>query len=71
MASIKLQGGTEATVDPVLVLCTDIIGRLPNQFNLEEVSRKYPIMYTNSMNTVLRQELIRYKINYIVYLYEL
>lgn len=59
MASIKLQGGSETVVDPVLMLCTDIIGRLPSQFNLKEVSEKYPIMYTNSMNTVLRQELIR------------
>lgn len=60
MASVKRHGGDVSTVDPVLALCTDILDRLPPLFNMRAVSEKYPIIYTNSMNTVLRQELIRY-----------
>lgn len=62
MASVKLQGNTVSAVDPVLSLCTDIIERLPPLFDMTAVTEKYPILYTNSMNTVLRQELIRYLI---------
>lgn len=66
MASVKLQGNAVSAVDPVLALCTDIIERLPPLFNMHAVTEKYPIVYTNSMNTVLRQELIRYG-NYICF----
>lgn len=34
--------------------------KLPEQFDIESTAEKFPIMYTNSMNTVLRQELIRF-----------
>lgn len=62
MTSVNGQTDDENAEDPVLVLCTDIINRLPELFNIKDVSEKYPIVYTNSMNTVLRQELIRYRI---------
>lgn len=57
---MNLAGGDTTAVDPVQGLCMDVLGRLPDQFNIRAVSVKYPIVYTNSMNTVLRQELIRY-----------
>ena len=41
-------------------LAADILSKLPNDFNLEMVMAKYPVIYEESMNTVLRQELIRY-----------
>ena len=41
-------------------LAADILSKLPNDFNLEMVMQKYPVIYEESMNTVLRQELIRY-----------
>lgn len=36
------------------------MSKLPSDYNLETVMQKYPVMYEESMNTVLRQELIRY-----------
>jgi dynein heavy chain, axonemal len=52
--------GQEAEVDPVLTLCLDISKRIPSPFDEELAAEKYPVEYTNSMNTVLRQELIRF-----------
>lgn len=34
--------------------------KTPQPFDLEEVVTKYPTQYTESMNTVLTQEVIRY-----------
>ncbi|KAK4874901.1 hypothetical protein RN001_014261 [Aquatica leii] len=54
-------GGGGGDSDAMIVdLANDIIGKVPNPFNIEAVSEKYPVMYMNSMNTVLRQELIRF-----------
>jgi dynein heavy chain len=41
-------------------LAADILSKFPPRFQLEEVMEKYPVLYTESMNTVLRQELIRF-----------
>lgn len=41
-------------------LAADILNKLPPDFNIESVIVKYPVEYNESMNTVLRQELIRY-----------
>ncbi|XP_063226606.1 dynein axonemal heavy chain 3 [Bacillus rossius redtenbacheri] len=41
-------------------LADDILARLPPQFDVESVARRYPVMYDNSMNTILRQELFRF-----------
>lgn len=37
----------------------DILAKLPNPMNVQEVIRKYPLLYEESMNTVLVQEVIR------------
>ncbi|CAK9112546.1 Dynein axonemal heavy chain 1 (Axonemal beta dynein heavy chain 1) (Ciliary dynein heavy chain 1) (Heat shock regulated protein 1) (HSRF-1) (hDHC7) [Durusdinium trenchii] len=52
-------GGTspEETVGEA---ATDILRRMPEQFDLVEVQKRYPTMYEESMNTVLVQELTRF-----------
>uniref|UniRef100_A0AAR2LEL7 Dynein, axonemal, heavy chain 1 n=1 Tax=Pygocentrus nattereri TaxID=42514 RepID=A0AAR2LEL7_PYGNA len=37
-----------------------IVEKIPNSINVQEVTTKYPVMYEESMNTVLIQEVIRY-----------
>lgn len=60
MASVKASGAAGGVaVDPAFAICKEILSRLPQSFNIGEVGQKYPVIYTNSMNTVLRQELIR------------
>lgn len=54
-------GGGAGDVEAATVfLANDILKKIPDAFDVEAVSEKYPVMYTNSMNTVLRQELIRF-----------
>lgn len=37
-----------------------ILSDFPKEFNVEEIMKKYPVEYTESMNTVLTQELNRF-----------
>ncbi|XP_041348477.1 dynein heavy chain 3, axonemal-like isoform X2 [Gigantopelta aegis] len=41
-------------------LASDILSKIPADFNLEDVQARYPVKYEESMNTVLIQELIRF-----------
>lgn len=60
LASSKASASSAETVDPAYSLCKEVLKRLPQPYDIDQVSHKYPVMYTNSMNTVLRQELIRW-----------
>ena len=53
-------GGGMSRDDQLTELCGDILKRIPPSINFEQVTRKYPVLYEESMNTVLQQEVIRY-----------
>eukprot|EP00794_Sanderia_malayensis_P008808 gene8808-9750_t len=53
-------GGGKSSAETVADLAADILAKFPPPFDLEAVIEKYPVLYTESMNTVLRQELIRF-----------
>ena len=44
----------------MLDLAADVLSKLPPDYDMEMVMAKYPVVYNESMNTVLRQELIRF-----------
>ncbi|XP_053383461.1 dynein axonemal heavy chain 3-like [Mercenaria mercenaria] len=52
--------GGKSAGDVIQDLSADILGKMPPNFDLEMVIKKYPVVYDESMNTVLRQELIRF-----------
>ncbi|KAG8190244.1 hypothetical protein JTE90_001328 [Oedothorax gibbosus] len=52
--------GTHSPGEVVYDLADDILEKLPPDFDIEKVIKQYPVIYTESMNTVLRQELIRF-----------
>ncbi|XP_076804189.1 dynein axonemal heavy chain 3-like isoform X1 [Clavelina lepadiformis] len=53
-------GGGKSPEEVIDELAADILTKLPPDFDLEMVMKKYPVVYDESMNTVLRQELIRF-----------
>ncbi|XP_062507706.1 dynein axonemal heavy chain 3-like [Corticium candelabrum] len=53
-------GGGKSSQEVIEDLATDILSKLPPDYDIEMVIEKYPVVYNESMNTVLRQELIRF-----------
>ncbi|KAM4624509.1 dynein axonemal heavy chain 3 [Polymixia lowei] len=53
-------GGAKSPQEVVDELAEDILLKLPADFDMQTVMDKYPVTYEESMNTVLRQELIRF-----------
>jgi len=51
-------GGDRESV--ITQVAATIEARLPQEFNIEEIQMSYPVLYEESMNTVLAQECIRY-----------
>ena len=53
-------GGGKSPQQIIDELAADILSKLPPDFNLEMIMKEFPVVYQESMNTVLRQELIRF-----------
>nr|XP_061802869.1 dynein axonemal heavy chain 12-like [Nerophis lumbriciformis] len=53
-------GGSSGNDSAVFDIANDILTKLPNNFDLEISLNKYPVLYNESMNTVLVQEMERY-----------
>ncbi|XP_051768758.1 dynein axonemal heavy chain 1 [Ctenopharyngodon idella] len=62
---VKLQprvaaSGGKSREEIIEEIVEGIVEKIPNLINVQEVMNKYPVMYEESMNTVLVQEVIRY-----------
>ncbi|XP_068084555.1 dynein axonemal heavy chain 3 [Anabrus simplex] len=54
-------GPAGVDTDQVIIeLAADIQGKIPDLFDTEKINEDFPVLYTNSMNTVLRQEVVRF-----------
>jgi len=57
----KAGGGGGVSIDDIIKeKCSNILEKMPKPFDINHVAKKYPIIYEESMNTVLQQELIRF-----------
>ena len=54
-------GGGKSNEQIISEVATDMLSRLPDAFDLARISAKYPVTYNESMNTVLLQEVIRFR----------
>jgi dynein heavy chain len=41
-------------------IAEELLKKVPKNFDIEDASKKHPIKYEDSLNTVLQQELLRY-----------
>uniref|UniRef100_A0AAY4CQS0 Dynein axonemal heavy chain 12 n=1 Tax=Denticeps clupeoides TaxID=299321 RepID=A0AAY4CQS0_9TELE len=55
-------GGSSASDSTLLDIASDILSKLPDNFDIESALIKFPVLYEESMNTVLVQEMERYNI---------
>ena len=60
-SSLAMGGGENvADMDTIARTCHDVLKRMPNQFNVDAALNKYPTCRTQSLNTVLLQEMCCY-----------
>lgn len=66
MAVVETSGDndvSDSTQNSLLItIASDILAKLPNDYNVEKATAKYPVMYNESMNTVLIQEMERFNV---------
>ena len=60
MLQPRTGGGGGSREDVVMDLAKDILDTLPPIFNMEAIQKQYPVIYEESMNTVLQQEAQRF-----------
>ncbi|GAB1601341.1 dynein heavy chain 12, axonemal-like isoform X2 [Argonauta hians] len=53
-------GGGGKSVDALSDIAADILAKLPKDYDIEEAIEEYPVVYQESMNTVLVQEMERF-----------
>ncbi|XP_078276213.1 dynein axonemal heavy chain 3-like [Rhinoraja longicauda] len=56
----EVNGGDRSSSEIVQELAIDILSKIPPDFEIEDVMSRYPTRYSESMNTVLVQELLRF-----------
>jgi len=56
----QTSSGGKSSQEVIEDLASDILSKIPFPFDTEVVQKKYPVLYEESMNTVLLQELIRF-----------
>ncbi|KAJ3657289.1 hypothetical protein Zmor_009105 [Zophobas morio] len=57
----KQVGGAAASQEEIIASsASSILSNIPKLFSLEDISTQYPVLYEESLNTVLIQEAIRY-----------
>jgi dynein heavy chain len=56
----KAGGAGKSQEEMLQDIAKNILEKLPPNFDVDEASKKHPIMYNESMNTVLQQELLRF-----------
>jgi dynein heavy chain len=61
MTQAQAGGGSDNDQDAIVnAIADNILKEVPNPYNVREAEKKYPVMYEQSMNTVLTQELTRF-----------
>ncbi|XP_054630913.1 dynein axonemal heavy chain 7-like [Dunckerocampus dactyliophorus] len=53
-------GGSSGSDNTLYDIANDILSKIPSNFDIEAALMKYPVLYKESMNTVLVQEMERY-----------
>ena len=53
-------GGGASREDTMDIVAADVLGKLMDEFDMEQVLIRYPVKWAESMNTVLSNELVRF-----------